>query len=416
MSTPIASLPPAETRLLPQVGPIDPDADVAGVLREIVEMVEKCDFVKIYRASEPDTPIRVVDRETGVSEVVPSNQLVADWGLLRSIRWGMVNEESSDEEEWSISSVSSYDSDSPTVAGADLGERVCNRCHHGEAVIESRGFGWEDWLATTDLGFGAALICRSCAVGDNNFYCTDCGYSEVLCKQYHGEQLGQFYLEGQTRPEYQDERTRCQGCRARVERYEREEREEREEGEGAPVNRVLFPENDDEEAPDYSLIAEEWAETYEGELEPGEEEEDNNGENVALEEALGRTEVEMFGPMGPGRHGSHIDRIECLETICGIVVLDAQNDRLMERLRTVVNILGIDVPGIYSLGDEEDPYDGELDLEEETEDNNEEKALRVKKTVQEMGELLFDIKDKISEGEYLKLMDGLQSITNEMNQ
>jgi len=340
MSAPVASLPPTEPRLLPPVGTIDPDADVLGVLREIVETVEKCDFVKIYRASEPDTPIRVVDRETGVSEVVPSNQLVADWGLLRSIRWGMVEEESSDEEEWSISSVSSSDSDSPTVA--DLGERVCNRCHHGEAVIESRGFGWEDWLEITDMGSGEEFICRSCAVGDNNFYCTDCGYSEVLCKQYHGEQLGQFYLEGQTRPEYQDERTRCQGCRARVERYEREsevdeprlrfarvlfpendeeEREDGEVGEGVPVNRVLFPENDDEEAPDYSLIAEEWGETYEGELEPGEEEEDNT----------------------------------------------------------------------------------------------EEKALRVKKTVQEMGELLFDIKDKISEGEYLKLMDGLQSITNEMN-
>jgi len=172
------------------------------------------------------------------------------------------------------------------------------------------------------MGSGEELICRSCVVGDNNFYCIDCGYSEVLCKQYHGEQLGQFYPEGQTRPEYQDETTRCQGCRARVERYEREEREEREEGEvdGVPVNRVLFPDNDEEEVLS-SLLDEEWAETYEGELEPGEEEEDNT----------------------------------------------------------------------------------------------EEKVLRVKKTVQEMGELLFDIKDKISEGEYLKLMDGLQSITNEMN-
>jgi hypothetical protein len=143
-------------------------------------------------------------------------------------------------------------------------------------------------------------------------------------------------------------------------------------------------------------------------------EQENNEENVALEEALGRVDS-VIDPTRPGRHGDHIDRIECLETICGIVVLDAQNDRLMERLRAVVNILGIDVPGIYSLGDEEDPYDGELDLEEETEDNTEEKAVSVKKTVQEMGELLFDIKDKISEGEYLKLMNGLQSITNEMN-
>jgi hypothetical protein len=319
MSAPVASLLPFGGGRWGET----PAGDVAGVLWGIVEMVDKCDFVKIYRASEPDTPIRVVDRETGVSGVVPSNQLalldLARRGLLNEPGTvDMVDEESSDEEEWSISSVSSYDSDSANVA--DLDARVCNRCHHGEAVIESRGFGWEDWLAIADMGSGEELICRSCAVGDNNFYCVDCGYSEVLCKQYHGEQLGQFYLEGQTRPEYQDETTRCQGCRARVERYEREEREEGEVVEGAPVNRVLFPDNDDEEVL-ASLVAEEWAETYEGELEPGEEEEDNN----------------------------------------------------------------------------------------------EETAMSVKKTVQEMGELLFDIRDKISEGEYLKLMDGLQSITNEMN-
>jgi len=317
MSAPVASLLPFGGGRWGET----PAGDVAGVLWEIVEMVDKCDFVKIYRVSEPDTPIRVVDRETGVSGVVPGTQLVADWGLLHEL--GMVDtgdEESSDEEEWSISSVSSYDSDSANVA--DLDARVCNRCHHGEAVIESRGFGWEDWLEIADMGSGEELICRSCVVGRDDFYCIDCGYSEVLCKQYHGEQLGQFYLEGQTRPEYQDETTRCQGCRTRVERYEREEREEREGevGERVPVNRVLFPDNDDEEVL-ASLVAEEWAETYEGELEPGEEEEDNN----------------------------------------------------------------------------------------------EETAMSVKKTVQEMGELLFDIKDKISEGEYLKLMDGLQSITNEMN-
>ena len=323
MSAPVASLLPFGGGSWGET----PAGDVAGVLWEIVELVDKCDFVKIYRVSEPDTPIRVVDRETGVSGVVPSNQLHAlqhtPLGLLHELALvDTGDEESSDEEEWSISSVSSYDSDSANVA--DLDARVCNRCHHGEAVIESRGFGWEDWLAIADMGSGEELICRSCAVGNDNFYCIDCGYSEVLCKQYHGEQLGQFYLEGQTRPEYQDETTRCQGCRARVERYEREEREEREAGEvdgGVSVNRVLFPDNDDEEVL-ASLVAEEWAETYEGELEPGEEEEDNT----------------------------------------------------------------------------------------------EEKVLRVKKTVQEMGELLFDIKDKISEGEYLKLMDGLQSITNEMNQ
>lgn len=324
MSASVASLPRTETRLLE----IDPSDGVAGVLWGVVEMVHKCEFAKIFIDNRTDTPIRVADRETGVSGIVPGSQL-GDFSLThRAV--GMLEEES-DDEEWSISSISSYDSDSANVA--DLDARVCNRCHHGEAVIESRGFGWEDWLEIRDMGSGGELICRSCVVGRDDFYCIDCGYSEVLCKQYHGEQLGQFYLEGQTRPEYQDETTRCQGCRARVERYEREEREERAERarawldaaeaeEARAVNRVLFPENNDEEDPNYSLVVDEWAETYEGELEPGEEEEDNT----------------------------------------------------------------------------------------------EEKALRVKKTVQEMGELLFDIKDKITEGEYLKLMDGLQSITNEMNQ
>jgi hypothetical protein len=134
-----------------------------------------------------------------------------------------------------------------------------------------------------------------------------------------------------------------------------------------------------------------------------------------LEGAIRMTEVEMFGPdRGPARLDiTQLDRIECLEISCGIPFIAGQNDKLMERLRyMVVDILGIDVPGISI---EIDPYEGELELEEEAEDNNEEKALRVKKTVQEMGEILFDIKDKITEGEYLKLMDGLQSITNEMN-
>ena len=272
------------------------DDDVAGVLREIVEMVGKCDFVPL--ASEPDNPTRVVDRETGVSGVVMGTHLVADWGLLHEVGDG----ESSDDEEWSISSISSHDSESATAYRCRTG--VCSRCHHDEYVIESRGYGWEDWL---EMGGGEELICRSCVVGERgDFYCVDCGYSEALCIQYHGDQWGQFYPEGVTRPEYQDQDTRCQGCRSRVERYEREERS---------VNRVLFQDNGEEE------VSEEWVETYEGELEPGEEEEDNN----------------------------------------------------------------------------------------------EEKAMRVKQSVRDMGELVFDIKDDISEGVYLKLMDGLQSITNEMN-
>jgi hypothetical protein len=307
MTTCAASLPLPSVRLLEREFENEEVNEVAEVLWELVEMVNNYHFVPEYpviadasSGSEPATPIRVVERGTGSIMPIPGGPDSTD-----------VREESSDNEEWSISSVSSDDSDA-TIDGLSVIERVCNRCNHGQSVIESRGFGWEDWLEFYDMGSGEEVICRSCAVGDNNFYCTDCGYSEVLCKQYHGEQLGQFYLEGETKPDYQDENTRCHGCRTRVERYEREE--------GGGVNRVLFPDNDEEEEEEEE-VPDEWAETYEGELEPVE--------------------------------------------------------------------------------------DGE--------DNNEEKALRVKETVQEMGEVLFDIKDKITEGEYLKLMNCLQSVTNEMN-
>jgi hypothetical protein len=288
---------PGNARLLEKPG-IDPVEDeVKDVLWEMIEMVHNYDIV----AADDWPAIPRVRRrsiaERGECDCHQCNQYLSNL-LLGS------------DEELSISSISS-DSDESDLTDTPVGERVCKCCHHSESVIQSRGFGWEDYLDLDDMGDGEELVCRSCVVGKqlgtaSDFYCTDCGYSEPLSQQYHGEQLGQFYLEGETRPDYQDENTRCQGCRARVERYEREE----EQG----VNRVLFPEDDEE-------VSEEWAETYEGEFEP----------------------------------------------------------------------------------------------EEDMEDNNEEKALRVKKTVQEMGEVLFDIKDKITEGEYLKLMDGLQSVTNEMN-
>ena len=282
--------------------------EVIGVLWEIVEMVNDCDFTDIDGLHRDYTRCRPGPRLV-VRATAPSNQSTDehdDEGEL-----------SGSEEEWSVSSISSDEEDSTDIEDLSYPrERTCNRCHHEESVIEARGYAWEDWLENRDMGSGEEVICRSCSVGENDFFCVDCGYSETLCKQYHGEQLGQFYREGETRPDYQDENTRCNGCRARVERYERESEVDEPRLRFA---RVLFPENDEEEV----LLGDhdEWSETYEGELEPVED-------------------------------------------------------------------------------------DG---------DNNEEKAMRVKQSVQEMGEILFDIKDKITEGEYLKMMDCLQSVTNEMN-
>jgi len=59
-------------------------------------------------------------------------------------------------------------------------------------------------------------------------------------------------------------------------------------------------------------------------------------------------------------------------------------------------------------------YEGEFENEDLPEDNSE-KMKKIKDAIKEMGDLVYDIQDKISEGEYLKLMDSLQKITNEAN-
>lgn len=64
--------------------------------------------------------------------------------------------------------------------------------------------------------------------------------------------------------------------------------------------------------------------------------------------------------------------------------------------------------------DEEDIYIGEYENEDLPE-NNTEKVTEIKEDVKKAGEMLFDIQDKINDGEYLKIMDMLQKITNGLN-
>ena len=64
---------------------------------------------------------------------------------------------------------------------------------------------------------------------------------------------------------------------------------------------------------------------------------------------------------------------------------------------------------------EGDPtYRGEYENEDLPE-NNTEKVKQVKESVKEMGSLVFDLQEKLTEGEYLQLMDHLQKITNGVN-
>lgn len=67
-----------------------------------------------------------------------------------------------------------------------------------------------------------------------------------------------------------------------------------------------------------------------------------------------------------------------------------------------------------SVYDEDGTYLGEYENEELPEDNSE-KMKSVKDAVQDVGEFVFDLQEKLPEGDYLKLMDLLQKVTNAAN-
>jgi len=61
-----------------------------------------------------------------------------------------------------------------------------------------------------------------------------------------------------------------------------------------------------------------------------------------------------------------------------------------------------------------DVYEGEYE-NEDPQENNTEIVKGIKDTISEIGENIFDIQEKISEGEYLKVMDLLQKVINDVN-
>jgi hypothetical protein len=70
--------------------------------------------------------------------------------------------------------------------------------------------------------------------------------------------------------------------------------------------------------------------------------------------------------------------------------------------------------------DEEDIYGnsqewGEEYENEELPENNSEKARKIKETIREVGEKMFDLQEILKEGDYLVIMDLLQKVTNEVN-
>ena len=69
---------------------------------------------------------------------------------------------------------------------------------------------------------------------------------------------------------------------------------------------------------------------------------------------------------------------------------------------------------IYDNVNTSNIYQGEYENEELPE-NNTEKVKSIKETVSDIGEMIFDLQEKFTEGEYLKMMNLLQSATNGLN-
>lgn len=69
---------------------------------------------------------------------------------------------------------------------------------------------------------------------------------------------------------------------------------------------------------------------------------------------------------------------------------------------------------IYEDEEYDETYTGEYENEDARE-NNTDIAKGIKASISDIGEVMFDIQEKVSEGEYLRLMDLLQKVTNDVN-
>ena len=322
----------------------------------------------------------------------------------------------------------------PVVASPS--RRRCVICKCSEDTITKRGGSDVDFFDGY-VRAGDDLICRSCIFkcapcsryeSRGHLICGGCGFSEQL-SEICG--LGKFYPQVNVDLERQSMELielnakggiRCPTCRT---------------NESAPAD-ALITEAPTDETPITEAFTDEGdsailCETCLCDMDDGFCpfcDADTFGDFCA--EALLTLELATFGEsrhIGPDSlRRSRLDRLKYLEGVCGLRIGHQVDNTFTERVVQVSHVLGVPLPedehdqsfedDLYMSDDDddnEDPYEGELELEEEEIDNTDEKAIRIKHTIHGIGEILFDIKDKITEGEYLKLMDGLQSITNEIN-
>jgi len=227
-----------------------------------------------------------------------------------------------------------------------------------------------------------------------------------------------------------------------------------EDGERLPVARVLFAEHEEEELSDIELSDGEdnlWTDTHE--------------DTLRRCEVCSQNELTIWERIRVGEKGEPVDRLREHEgrLMCGccqdmlesplsefkfccscfvsekmgrrygismIPVENSQDENVCSVCNDIYPEIALGEVGEYEEesvweqlldgtwvledGGEEDVYEGEYENEDPPE-NNTEIAKEIKGSISEIGEQLFDIQEKLTEGEYLKLMDLLQKVTNNVN-
>ena len=321
--------------------------------------------------------------ELVISEIVRTIE-VKELGLGLSVRRRLFQEGSSTVTGTFPSGVPA--SNPPPVPQYDA---QCNRCGHNRFTIEGRGNGM-DFLEYRHMGHSEdgppELICQSCCY-EGGVECIDCGMSEHFA-------LNQGLPRFMENTEVWPRNWRCDGCWARNERYELE-------SEGQWSDSIM----DDlrsRESQVYDLLeCGHCGRVWDGNAQcpclllNDEEEEPTTPRDDAVEEE----EVAESEP----------DENEDDPAVRALRIRDEVLDqRVAQRL-------------MYLLPEEEDfeddeTYIGEYENEDWQPENNSEKVKEIKDKVKEIGEIVYDIQEKISEGEYLKLMDSLQGLTNRVNE
>tara|TARA_Y100000817_G_scaffold55900_1_gene41233 strand:- start:1670 stop:2779 length:1110 start_codon:yes stop_codon:yes gene_type:complete len=258
----------------------------------------------------------------------------------------------------------------------------CGRCGIDRHIIETRGNGM-DFLEYRHMGrpedVAPELICQSCCYDARSMgwcgggiKCIDCGMSESFALN-HG--LPRFMEDREVWPRD----WRCDGCWARDQRFEEE----------LNIN-MEGPEIDDlQRREEHLMECENCGRIWDG-----------NAQCPCLlfdEEEEPRTPRPDVNEEDPA--------------VLAVRVRDEIMDqRIIQRLVHLHE-------GVEEEDFEEDgTYIGEYENEDWQPENNTEKVKEIKDSVKDIGEIVFDIREKISEGEYVKLMDSLQGLTNRVNE